>query len=121
MMTPLLEEKVETCTSFAKTNMNIAGQFFTELVDIFVNKGDLRRENAERLMQDSIADLRPEFANIAQHVATNYFAMLLSSANVDPGTESQQRAVMQALRDWEHTGNTNESSQCGDCDECNRV
>ena len=121
MMTPLLEENVEDRLSFAQTNVSIASRFFAELVDILVNNSDLSRENAERLMQDGTAALRPEFANVAKHVAFNYFAVLLSSASVGTDIEAQRRAVMQALHAWEHTCSTNESSQCGDGDECGRV
>ena len=119
MMTPLIEENAENRVSFVQTNMNIASRFFAELVDIFVNKSDLSRENAESLMQDGIAALRPEFANVAKHVAINYFAVLLSSANVGADIEAQRRAVMQALQAWEHMCSINESGQCGD--ECGRV
>ena len=121
MMTPLLEENVEDRLYFAQTNVSIASRFFAELVDILVNNSDLSRENAERLMQDGTASLRPEFANVAKHVAFNYFAVLLSSASVGTDIEAQRRAVMQALHAWEHTCSTNESSQCGDGDECGRV
>ena len=120
-MTPLLEENVEDRLYFAQTNVSIASRFFAELVDILVNNSDLSRENAERLMQDGTASLRPEFANVAKHVAFNYFAVLLSSASVGTDIEAQRRAVMQALHAWEHTCSTNESSQCGDGDECGRV
>ena len=120
-MTPLLQENVEDRLFFAQTNVSIASQFFAELVDILVNNSDLSRENAERLMQDGTAALRPEFANVAKHVAFNYFAVLLSSASVGTDIEAQRRAVMQALHAWEHTCSTNESSQCGGGDECGRV
>ena len=121
MMTPLLGQNVENRAPFVETNTNIASHFYAELVDILVNNSDLSRENVERLMQDGTAALRPEFANVAKHVAFNYFDVLLSSASVGTDIEAQRRAVMQALHAWEHTCSTNESSQCGDGDECGRV
>ena len=108
-MTPLLEEKVlnPTMAKTAHANRNIAGLFFDELVDIFVNKGDLSREAAEKMMEDRMFGLRPKFANIAKLLANDCFALSLGTS-----LPVKRDEVMQALDDWEHTGSTIESSQC---------
>ena len=81
-----------------QTDHNTPGRFFNELVDIFVNKGKFNREVTERFMAQQIAVLRPDFANVAKHVAI-FFA---TSSPESEGASAVQFEVMQALQDWEH-------------------
>ena len=113
-MVPLLAENVgkpTTVEKFKQTDQNIAGRFFTELVDILVNKGNFSREATERRMSQRIDLLRPQFANMAKRLASECFAASLSSRSMGTSAAAQADVVMQALRDWEHAESV-ESSEC---------
>ena len=81
-----------------QTDHNTPGRFFNELVDIFVNKGKFNRQVTERFMAQQIAVLRPEFANVAKHVAICF----ATSSPESEGASVVQFEVMQALQDCEH-------------------
>ena len=111
-MTPLLESK-----NFAFANefhqrglytQNNPDRYFTELVEIFINKGNLDREELERCMSQQFACLRDNFANVAKTFAQNYYSALSSDTE---GARAQFDVLMKALRHWEREEST-ESSQC---------
>ena len=117
-MLPLLDsgnvDQMTTVEEFSRTDQSIAGRYHTELVDIFVNKGNVNRNYTERLMAQKIdfiiRNCRKEFANVAKHFACDYFSIPISSSSESKAESVQFAEVMQALQDWEHAEST-EASQ----------
>ena len=111
---PLLESE-NTCIEGSTTSnefsqdQNIGGRFFTELVDIMVDEGELDRGYTEMFMTQGIGLLRQVFANMARRCASECFSVTMSSESSEI-SKAKLGKVMAALKSWERT-ETSESSQ----------
>ena len=107
-----------TANEFNRTDQNIAGHFFTEVVDILVNKGNLVRGHTETLMAQRVhALLRQEFCNVAQQLASDCFNLSSSLPDANDGADLKQlNEVTNALQEWAHAESIESSQSVADVD-----